>query len=391
VKQLAVTAVVCLLLAACDRGAEAPSALPRWTAQEDLRIGQSADPQQNFEAVGDITVSPGGIIYAVIPGESRVRVYDASGRLVQLIGKNGPAPGEFLLPYRVGSAGNQLWVFDIISQKVTLFQPTGAFSILLEPFARVPRELPDTLIAFQTLLADGSTLARIRPAAEPLPGVQISVPLVRIQQTGVVDTIARVTEVSSMLLAKDPRRPGDPGIIAAQPFAGVTPVAVSTADRMIVVADPIFASTGPRYRLSKLNLVGDTVFTSLETPTRKPIPNRVVNAKVNEIARSMMNAQSGRAPTLDVQQEWVRRALYLPEFAPAITGLIVGTDGAIYVRHADIEERVDWTVFSPLGEQLAQFTTPANLRFTAADAAHLYGTTGEREPPVIVRYRLRRS
>jgi hypothetical protein len=162
---------------------------------------------------------------------------------------------------------------------------------------------------------------------------------------------------------------------------------------MIVIAEARTDNEeGRSYRLSKLSLDGDTSFTIEQKADPVRIDNRVVDAKLDELTGLGRKTMGDRAPGLNTMKEWVRKAMYTPVHAPVATGLVVGSDGRIFVRNAEVGDSAQWTIFSARGEPLGRFAVTRHIHILTADAAHLYGTgTDDLDVPVIVRYRLRRG
>src|SRR5262249_34286514 len=54
--------------------------------------------------------------------EQAVRIFDAKGKFVSMLGSPGDGPGEFRVPTLAGTLGDSIWIFD---QKIrfTLFGP----------------------------------------------------------------------------------------------------------------------------------------------------------------------------------------------------------------------------------------------------------------------------
>ncbi len=181
------------VLTACTSG-EARDAGPAsdldaaWTVAETptLRIGAS-----EADALGFVTSAvglPGGGVALADAGMHRIDVFDARGRRVRTIGREGRGPGEFTHPAWIGLRGDTLRVWDMVQARLTLFDTAGQV-IRTEPpltdlgsFPRVAGQFADGSL----LLMGGSTKAwRTGPFRD-------SMLLVRVHPGGRRDTLGRV-------------------------------------------------------------------------------------------------------------------------------------------------------------------------------------------------------
>jgi hypothetical protein len=177
---------------------------------------------------------------------------------------------------------------------------------------------------------------------------------------------------------------------ATQPFADNTFVAHSRADGMIVIAHPDTAGNKPSVRVTKVNQVGDTLFSQQLPYQPKPFNAVLVAPAIDRLMQENRHSWIGAAPSNDEQKRLLRAALYTPRYLPSITGLLIATDGTILVRREEGTEQVTWTVLSKgNGQVIAEQTGPARAR--AFIAARAFVFAAEHTPgsiPEIVRYRL---
>lgn len=185
--------VLVALSTACTSGeardAGPASDLPAaWTLADSatLRIGAS-----EADALGFVTSAvslPGGGVALADAGSNRIDVFDAEGRRVRTIGREGRGPGEFTHPEWIGLRGDTLRAWDMVQARLTLFDTAGRV-IRTEPpltdlgsFPRAAGQFADGSI----LLLGGSTQAwRTGPFRD-------SMLLVRMHPGGRRDTLGRV-------------------------------------------------------------------------------------------------------------------------------------------------------------------------------------------------------
>jgi hypothetical protein len=68
---------------------------------EDLSIGKENDDRYMFSGIRDIKVDRDENIYVLEPRNKRVQKFDRNGQFLCQIGKQGPGPGEFQMPFSV--------------------------------------------------------------------------------------------------------------------------------------------------------------------------------------------------------------------------------------------------------------------------------------------------
>lgn len=67
----------------------------QWRLTPDLRIGSLDDAEQSLTTIAGVSIGPDGLIFIAQPRDWNVRVHDAAGRFVRVIGRKGGGPGEF--------------------------------------------------------------------------------------------------------------------------------------------------------------------------------------------------------------------------------------------------------------------------------------------------------
>jgi hypothetical protein len=169
-------------------------------------------------------------------------------------------------------------------------------------------------------------------------------------------------------------------------------VAFSPADGFVVIAhsDTAADRKTPVIRLTKVNLAGDTLFTRDLPYTPKQVDPALVGPAIDRLIQENRHSWSGAAPPLEEQKQLLRAALYTPKYLPAISGLMVATDGTILVRREDGTDEVVWSILNRAGgREIAQLRIPANIRALGAGGQYFfasgYGPAGN---PELVRYRL---
>lgn len=98
-----------------------------WRPERLVRIGEEeGDDAYVFGWIQDVKLGPDGRVYVLDGQAEQVRIFDASGRHVRTVGREGGGPGEFrgAIALRWGPEGN-LWVVDDRNQRYTVLSPAG--------------------------------------------------------------------------------------------------------------------------------------------------------------------------------------------------------------------------------------------------------------------------
>ncbi|HSL70789.1 MAG TPA: hypothetical protein VK864_11145 [Longimicrobiales bacterium] len=375
--------VVALLFSGCDRPSEEP-AVPQWRLEPELRVplGAGAD-------VWDIELRPDTVIYTLHPNESLIRAISHQGKTVRTIGGRGGAPGQFTAPTAFGWHRDTLWVFDAVQKRLTRFLGSGAVidtrAVLQQP-AVVPRR---TEMLFETALPNGTVLAQTFPTSDQ-PGDTVVVrSLLRLSAEGaLLDTVAVFRERNRWLRVRNGETPR---LSALQPFAPIAHIAYSAVDGMIVLATPGQSDDGePVYHLTKVNQVGDTLFSKALPFDLERLRRARVSSELARVVREQQNFWQGARPEPRQQERLIRDALFVPRYLPTVTGLVIATDGTILVRRAEPGPEVRWSVYNRKGDHVADQRGPAALKALAAGGPFVYGVEPDENGVTgLVRYRVR--
>ncbi len=106
---------------------QAPKGVPSTiTFQEELSVGGGDDPETSFSEVGLFVVSDDGTIYGLDMKARNIKVYDAEGNFVRVIGKPGQGPGELGIPGGIVlTPENELLVLDAANRSLSYFTLEG--------------------------------------------------------------------------------------------------------------------------------------------------------------------------------------------------------------------------------------------------------------------------
>jgi hypothetical protein len=329
--------------------------------------------------VQDVDVGPGGDLYVLQPQDFMVRVFSQDGAPLRSIGRQGEGPGELQAPGRIGFLGDTLWVRDTRARRITFYQRTGEYlgDLQFPEVAGLEEGVQET---FGTLAAQGkAVLSTAAGFGADLEGSDHPFPLLAIpREGGTPDTLATLNTAHDRAIFIT----GSGGEIQAievvrQMFSDVTLWDVEADGGGVVVAERhLPTDPDPHYRLTRVGLSGDTVFT-IRQPYR-PIP--IAQERIDSILA--LYTRGGRS------EREIRDVLYLPEHYPPVSQLMAGTDGSIWVGREKVPgQPVDWDIYSAEGSHLANVEVPPGLTVHWTDGQTLWGVeTDDLDVPYVVQY-----
>jgi len=141
--------------------------------------------EEAFSFIGDVEVSRAGGVFVLDRFARHIAWFDAEGRFVQRIGREGRGPGEFQTPYAMAvDDSDRLHVYDSSNRRVSVYAisdrtATHLADHQLEVRARDICTLrgrrflltPHEPMVVQELRSDGTVLRSLVPREEPEPDV----------------------------------------------------------------------------------------------------------------------------------------------------------------------------------------------------------------------------
>lgn len=328
---------------------------PAWNAGEgwrveeppevDIGVADGAPEYQLYRAASAARLSDGRIVVAN-GGTNELRFYDASGRHLRSVGREGEGPGEFRDLQRVWKLrGDSLLAYDFFPARLSVFSPTGEFVRSLRVIAPDGRQ-----VLVRGPLEDGSLVAQGAPiwsAAGSTTGiVRDSVPYYRYGPGGVLEATLGTfpsTEVYRVVTGDDWR-------LTSLPFPR-RPVSVVAGDRF---------HFGPAddYEIQTYTAAGALERVVRVASTRRPVePEDIEQFRRDQLERA---EREGSRPSM----ERMLARMPLPETMPPYEALAVDAEGHLWVAdyRASPEEPGTWNVFSPDGQLLGSVPMPRGLR-----------------------------
>lgn len=387
---------ITVAIAACGDAADdvEPDALPLSTLVRELRIGSPDDPDYAFGTVISLAVGSEGEIYSIHQREAAIRRWRPDGTPLGAIGRAGDGPGEMRTPRMLGWRGDSLWVFDSRSSRITFFTADGRYLDGLTPVV----DLGTVELAQQAiypprpagLLGDGSIhgISSV-PSDEIVRGRITQIAHVRMDAAGAVtDTLAVLPfGVESVLGVLQ----GVGGTFTQQPFGdGVLSTVARDGHGLLIVERKAATSAGQAdFRVTRLDLGGDTVFSRAYPYRPIPIPAERVDSAITTIAGQLQEFVGERMGTTAAQwRGWIGEAAYTPDYHAPVSEFVAGRDGTIWLAlHPPDVQGTDWLVLDEDGDPVGRVLVPPGLRVLLADREKVWGVeTDELDVPYIVRY-----
>lgn len=133
---------------------------PAWTVASDpaVEIGVlEGRPEYQLVQVSGAAVMTDGAIVLADRGAHELRFYDADGRHLRSVGREGDGPGEFRSVELIGLfGGDSILTFDQYQRRTSVFGPAGAFARSFTAGGEAELAFPYPVGVF----ADGSLLVR---------------------------------------------------------------------------------------------------------------------------------------------------------------------------------------------------------------------------------------
>jgi hypothetical protein len=356
-------------------------AVPAWRVDEQpamaIGVAEGAPEYQLAGVRGAIRLASGGVVIA--NGHSKeVRYYDARGRFVRAVGKEGGGPGEFtsldaVVPYR----GDSVAVWDVGAWRLTVFGPDGGFGRtatvqgVTSLVGRLKGAFPDGSFV---LAAAGSVEDYLRTDTGER---RDSVAYLRFSADGAfADTLARHAAQEHVALQS-------PGRILIRPilFGRDSYVGVGTGQ--------VFVGQSDAFRIDGVDPRGMPVLSirrlgELRTPSRDEVAR--ARAASEAVGQTQARAAGAGAPRGEV--------LPARPTIPAFDRILVDPQGNLWVREFLLspEDAQRWSVFDPQGRLAGTARTPAGVEVYQVGADWILGRgLDDLDVEYVRTYRLRRE
>ncbi len=385
---LAVVAVVVALLATVNRrqissvsesgesnsGPESPP--PTLEADVAYRVDDMLLPGSatSWSATNFAVIDRGGNLFVAQPAVREIRVFDAQGDSLGVMGGRGEGPGEFGTISSIGLLGDTVVATDAALGRVSYFGTDGTFLGSRRWIASVvPTRLTERWrFAGNTPEAVTSDARGIvRPALMALGGeaavgperLAIRIPLLAVDSLGqVADTAAWETLTgASMGFLRGGRLHH-----LRVPFQDSAHVAVLADGSGVVAAH---SRPGPAesdeitLSVVRVDFADDTVFAFTQSGAARPLSEEMIRRAAGRERASLSGSED---ITDDEAAELLRDSGLLPTMLPTVTGVIGGQDGSTWIRREESSDLVEWTILHSDGTVRGSVMLAGSQRVIAA-------------------------
>lgn len=363
--------------------AQASPPLEVWTLSERVRLGNE-EPATMLTFVVDV-FSPGPDLFVVEGQPARVLQYTRDGSFVRSIGRPGPGPGEFRLPWAAGRLQDSLWVADGGGREVELFhdgEPARA--------ALVWAEVGSPHQSFATpegVFSDGSVL--LGPGGLGVTrindGATTRSLYLRATATGqIIDTLADLAIPGTDFYRGE--------ILSGFPSEGQQPLPHRPIVKLLPGGDglmwlgrspPTDAQSGS-YEFVRLDLTGAVVQRTTIPVTPREVTGAWRDSWVESHATRLRGAFGAERPV----SPDIGTTLHFPAFFPAATDFTPVHDGSVWVRREQAGEGPTlFDVINPSGERIARVEGPAGLQIHEVLPDGVWGLlTDDLDVPYVIFY-----
>lgn len=331
-----------------------------WTISPEpaIDIGSGEDSLYELNTVmGAVRLSDGTIAVANM-GTNNIRVYDARGRYVRVVGRQGQGPGEFRqVMGLVRRPGDTLAVIDS-RDEVELYSADGKYARVMKSLSRQGGLVLGGFYVFD----DGSFARTSWPQGHNHPDG-------RWIDTLVVLAITK-TDSQGRIISRHPAMEFTK--TAALPFP--QPVTFGPGGFIVSTGDGYYVGYADRYEIRRHRLDG-----SLELILRAPWTPQPISDRDKERYKHFtinLGAEGGGQvdPRLLAQRKKMMDEVSFARNLPAYQTMLVDSDRNLWVSDSNIEwffgqgfsrvlsTPVSWRVFDRTGRWSGSVTTPARFR-----------------------------
>lgn len=348
---LARPCLLCIAWVASAAGAQAPpDARPCGPPLEVLRLGEPSAPIAFFRITAAFLGQDDDRLFVLDAMDGGIRSFSLSAIPTGRIGRRGGGPGEFRQPAAAGWVGRDLWVWDPVEGRLSVFHPDGELSWLLH-LGPGGRAFP---------LPDG-TVARVERIPS-LPG-PVDVAVQQWDRSGrLLGTLATLHLRSPMLHigGSDLRR------VVVNPFSD-DPLWGAAVDGSTVIFVDRRTGGGPETATINLDILrpesGREAVSIPYSPvplSRQRVDHFVETFSTSAIAQLRQRGAPGGSGAFDPAV--VRGTLVLPAWEPTVTGVQVSPEGRIWLRREHRSAGSRWTLLDPSGRVVCDQELPAGWR-----------------------------
>jgi hypothetical protein len=302
--------------------ATGPAQLPEWRLQSEVAIGSEVSEEYAFTRIGVVAPDSDGSVIVADWADDRLRVFDAQGRFVRWIGRTGDGPGEFRSVNAIVMRGDTVEVLE--RRRIHQFTREGELLATRPVDYNVGENyLMGTLMA-RTPAGHFLTVPALLGNALS-SGRETQQPVIQVAHDGSVRSTAGFMDMNSL------------GVVVRLPNGHQThksPLPLYQAsfaigphgDRLAFVRQTIpESSLTSRFRIAVVGPDGDTL--SQSTIAYQPL--RIPDDERDSIAARLIRPPQPIRPLPAEERRAIQDQVPIPEYYPAVAGIVIGFDGRI--------------------------------------------------------------
>jgi hypothetical protein len=336
----------------------------RWTLAFDHRIG-SLDGDAALTVATGLTVS-GDTLYVLQPQDQHIALFHRGGARLGTLGRAGEGPGEFRHPTRFGWQGGQLWVLDSQLRAITFFDPDGRPAARLAPPAHTGEGERFDIVG---PLADGTVVGLASASTQAIAMDEETIRLLKLDpETERLDFLDNYRTRGRFLLEGERSSITMHQLISRRSFAAIAP----GGDYLVVAHQPMVDDAPGAFILRWISPDGARDTRRYRRSARE-MPATARDSLLDHYAT--LFSERGTFGTHAAARRALERSLHLPDVLPPVTGLFIGSDHSVWVRHEEHTGRdgVEYTVIDSRRELSGSVRAPAGVTLLASDGTTAWG------------------
>jgi len=364
--------------------AHAQPALSTTTANATARIVTRIQPGPSdtwlFGRIQAIAVDRSGRIYVLDATDQKIRVFSQAGKPIRVLGGLGRGPGELFRPRTLDVVNDTLWVIDNANARLSAFSVSNGAYLRSSRAAVYDQDI-------EGVSSVGIFLLEQVGAGDASSGKPLTLRMTHERTTksdrrqiGAVSIVQR--SLAFRLYAGVAKQPSGTAMIP-QPLDNGPLMRTSPHGRSFVVLDRSPRTTGAATTnvlgtgssgailLHEIGWRGDTVRRQMYTVPLRRLSATDVSAVIDSLANPNMLIM-GAKPT-GIPQE-IRDSLYVPSHWPAVTEMIIGIDGSVWLRQPQppAASAKFWRI-TPDGKEAAPVILPSSVRPFRVSLSRVWG------------------
>jgi len=351
--------------------------LPRWTAEQELRLGSADGPHDAFVLPTAPKVDANGDIYVLDLRLPALLVFDSLGRFLRQLG----GPGD-------GIRGDTVWLGDMRTGRMTLFRRSGEVMSTFHFGSQDTRQsvqIPVDMLGSDAFLVITPPGPDLRDAA--VGSVTFRQSVVRTNRSGTVNdtTVTYTAEFPGIVTV-----PGGRGLFGYQPIRDGPMVSYNPQTGLVTELErrAAVSNAGAEFRVTVRTSDGRILKERSFRYQPRPLPREVRDSIIGEAQRRATGRAGDRLPV-------IMSHLYLPAHQPPVSSFVAGEDGTLWLeRERFVGGPPAYLILDADLNPMATMDLPAKSGMLLSPITRTHFWVHELDDldvPSLVRYRIRRQ